>query len=260
VPQGGVARRATKIKEVRQQTQHTVLLLDAGSTLFGEALATQSQGRVVIEAMNLMGYDAMTVGQMDLVQGVEVLLARAKEARFPILSANLVGAQDRKPLLPPYTVLTRDGVRYGILGLSEPKANNWPNVSQVVSVLDPVETAKKYLPEVRARSDVVILLSHLGLEEDKALAQAVPGIDIIIGGRSRKLLPAPEIVGQTVITQVGYDGEWLGRLDVTFDEQKHVRDPRTEIISLGPEVADDPQLKALVESYSKRYPTPTPAK
>lgn len=254
-----MARRATKINEVRKGSQHTVLLLDAGSTLFGEALATQSQGRVVVEAMNLMGYDAMTVGQMDLAQGVEVLLARAKEARFPILSANLVSTKDQQLLLPPYTVLTRDGVRYGILGISEPKANNWPNVSQAVSVLDPVETVKKYLPEVRTQSDVVILLSHLGLDEDKALAQAVPGMDIIIGGRSRKLLGAPERVGQTVITQVGYDGEWLGRLDVTFEQGK-LRDAQLEIINLGPEVPDDPQLKALVETYAQKYPTPTPSK
>jgi len=83
-----------------------------------------------------------------------------------------------------------------------------------------------------------------------------PEIQIIVGGKSRRVLSAPEIVGNTLIVQAGYDGEWLGRLDVTFDGQRRPVDPRVEIITLGPEIASEPALDALVDSYKQRFPTP----
>lgn len=235
-----------------------MLLLDAGNTLFGEMLALKSEGRVIVEAMSAMGYDAMTVGALDLSKGVSVLLERAKEARFPILSANMVSRSDKKPLLQPYTILERDGVRYGILGLTEHDAVTAPSAAEVIDVLDPVATARQYLPEIQEQSDMVIVLSHLGVEEDKALAQAVPGIQIIVGGRTRKLLRPAEVAGDTVIVQMGYDGEWMGRLDIAWDAQGQRSEPLVEIVDLGPDVADDPEMVALVKTWNDRFPQPTP--
>lgn len=257
MPKGGVARRATKIKAIRSEAQHPVLVLDAGDTLFGQMLALQSEGRVIVEAMNAMGYDAMAVGQMDLAKGVDTLQARAKEARFAILSCNLVDAQSQQPIFQPYTILERGGVRFGVIGVTEPEALQAPGVREAAQVLDPVGAVKKYLAEIKGQSDVLIVLSHLGVERDRALAQAIPEIALIIGGRSRKLMPAPDIVGNTVITQMGYDGEWLGRLDVTLDAQGRVHDPQSTVIELGPDVADDARLKALVDSYKERFAQPT---
>jgi len=234
-----------------------VLLLDAGDTLFGQTLSLQSEGHVIIEAMNTMGYDAMAVGQMDLAKGVEALLARAKEARFPILSCNLVGAQDQKPIFQPYTILERGGVRFALLGVTEPAALEAPGVRDVAQVLDPVASVKKHLGEIKGQSDVLIVLSHLGVEGDRALAQAVPEINLIVGGKSKRLMSVPDIVGNTFITQMGYDGEWLGRLDVTLDAQGQLRDPQGAIIELGPDVAEDAELKALVDSYKEQFPQPT---
>jgi 2',3'-cyclic-nucleotide 2'-phosphodiesterase (5'-nucleotidase family) len=237
------------INNVRQSSKNAVLLLDAGSTFFGQEVAVQSEGRVIVGAMNALGYDAMTVGQMDLYAGVEVLLQRAREASFAILSCNLVGLKDGKPLFAPYTIVERDGVRFGILGVSEPDLGDLPGVLAAAQVLGPRESVQRYLVEVRSKSDVVILLSHLGLESDVMLAQTTPGIDLIVGGKSRQLLTEPEIVGHTVIVQAGYDGEWLGRLDVASDVAGQVVNPRVEIVSLGPEIADDPALAAVVAAY-----------
>ncbi|MBM4430492.1 MAG: hypothetical protein FJ026_09135 [Chloroflexi bacterium] len=247
------------INEIRLSSHHSVLLLDAGGTLLGQWLAQQSDGQVIVEAMNAMGYDAMTVGGMDLQMGVELALQRAKEARFAFLSCNIVRLQDNSPIFTPYVILERNGTRFGILGLSDPEAVAWPGVNEVARVMDPAPSVRKYLPEVRSQSDVVIVLSHIGLEGDIALAQAVPGIDVIVGGKSQRLLFEPERAGETIIVQAGYDGEWLGRLDVTFDASGKPVGPKVEIIALGPEVGDDPDLLALVTSYKQRFPLPTPA-
>ena len=219
----------------------------------------QSEGRVIVDAMNAMGYDAMTVGLMDSAKGVNVLLQRAREADFAILSCNIVNIEDEKPILAPYTVLERDGIRFGILGASESDMIRAPSEGvRGIKVLDPVASVRKYLPGVQSQSDVVILLSHLGLDEDKTLAQAIPGIDIIVGGRSRKLMRVPERIGETIIVQMGYDGEWLGKLDVTFDSQHRISESSSGIITLGPDIADDRELLALLTSYyTKHFSQPT---
>jgi 5'-nucleotidase/UDP-sugar diphosphatase len=253
-----VARRATAIKDVRSSSEVALLLLDAGNTLFGQWLAQRSDGRAIVQAMNALDYDAMAVGATDLDKGLQVLMERAKEARFAILSCNIARTEDGETVLAPYTVVDRNGVRLGILGVTEPEAIGVLEVADAATVADPVESVRKFVPEVRAKSDIVILLSHLGLEADQALAKAVPGINIIVGGKSRQTLQAPEVVGATVIVQAGYDGKWLGRLDVTFDAQQEPVDPKVEIISLGPEVADDPELAKLVASYRELFPQPTP--
>jgi len=228
-------------------------------TLFGEMLAFESEGRVIVEAMNAMGYDAMTVGLMDLAKGVDVLLQRAREAEFAIVSCNLLDAKTGQLLLEPYVVLERAGVRYGILGVSEPNVIRAPvGDDRPIQVLDPVEAVRRYLPEVQQRSDVVILLSHLGLVEDGSLAEAVPGIDIIVGGRTRQLMTVPGRIGNTVIVQMGYDGEWLGGLEVALAPQGGVEVLSFGRIELGPDVPDDLQLAALVNRYKEQYATPTP--
>jgi len=233
-----------------------VLVLDAGGSLFGQALANASEGQVIVDAMNAMGYDAMAVGAAEVERGLDVLLQRAAEARFAVLSCNLVSASDGLPVFAPYLVIERGGRRFGVIGVSEPALAELPGLSGRVLVVDPVEAVGQYLPAVQAQSDVVIVLSHLGFELDTWLAQSVPGIHVIVGGRSRRLLMAPELVGTTVLLQAGYDGEWLGRLDLALDAQGQPTEPRVEIITLGPEVESQPQMLALLDSYVQRLSTP----
>ena len=251
-----MARRATVINGVRASASGPVLVLDAGGALFGQDLAALSKGEVIVAAMNAMGYDALTVGQSDLLQGLEVLQQRAQEAQFAILSCNLVGAQDGKPLFSPYTVVERDGVRIGILGVSEPELGSMYQLARVAKVLDPLATVQQYLPEVQAQSDVVVVLSHLGLEMDTALAKLAQGIHVVVGGKSRQVLSSPQVVGDATIVQAGYDGEWLGRLTVTLDQQGRAVDPRVQVVTLGPDIADDAALAALVSAYKQRFPSP----
>ncbi len=250
-----MARRATVINSVRESAVGPVLLLDAGGTLFGQSLAAASKGQVIVEAMNAMAYDALAVGELDLQLGLDILQQRAKDMHFPLLSCNLVGAQDGKPIFSPYAVVERNGMRFGILGVSEPELGSMWQLAKVAKVLDPLSSVHQYLPEVQAQSDIVIVLSHLGFEMDQTLTQLEPGIQVIVGGKSRRVLSAPEMVGSTVIVQAGYDGEWLGRLDVAIDKQGRAANPQVEIITLGPEVADDPVMAALVDSYKQRFPS-----
>jgi len=252
-----LARRATAIKQERAQGEGIVLLLDAGNALLGQWVSVRSAGRVMVEAMNAMGYDALALGEYDLAAGLGVVKQREKEASFPFLSANLVTVGDDQPIVRPYVILERDGASFGILGLTEPGTREVLEKLDEATLLDPVEVARQYVSELRGKVDVLIVLSNLGLEEDKALAAAVAGIDIIIGGNSRRLMKEPERVGNTLIVQQGYKGEWLGRLQVTYDANRQPASFAAEAVALTDSFGDDQEMSALVKKWAALYPTPT---
>lgn len=255
-----MARRATYIKGSVSTAPGAVLVLDSGNTLFGTDLSFKAKGEPIVEAMNAMGYDAMVVGAMDLSLGIETFQSRRVQAKFAIVSANLLTA-DGKPFVDPYVVLERKGLRIGIIGITEPDVE-LQQISTAIrgqlSSQDPVEALKRYLPELRSKVDVVIVLSRLGLERDAVLAKAVPGIDIIVGGNSRTLMQQPQQVGSTLIVQQGYNGEWIGRTAIQYDDQGQVSKATTEGASLGADIKDDPELAALVKRWAQLFPSPTP--
>jgi len=258
VPKGGLARRASAIKTLSQNTPSTVLVLDAGNALSGQYVARLSEGEVIVEAMSAMGYDAMGVGTFDTMIGLDALKRRVAQADFGILSANLAWADTGELLLDPYIILERDGLKFGILGLSPQNAALvGPGLLDTAVVTDPTEAAARYVAELRPQVDAVIVLSLLGVPADRVLAETVPGINVIVGGNSGQLMLEPIRVGDTLIVQQGYNGEWMGMLQVTYDAQGVPSDYTEAMITLGPEYPDDPDVAAIKAKWDAVYPQPT---
>ena len=241
---------------MRAEASGPVLLLDAGGTLLGQQLANDTQGRVIVDGMNLMGYDAMGLGLQDFAQGVDLVQARALEARFPFLSANLLSIYGT-PAFKPYVVIEKEGVRFGIIGVSDPTIGQLSTVRGTLVVTDAVTSVQQFVAEARPRSDVVIVLSSLGIEMDRNLARRVPGIDVILSGKTRWVMMEPEWVGDTAIAAAGYDGEWLGRLDAIATAEG-LEQAAVQIYDLVPEIADDPEMNELLGAARRAAYMPTP--
>lgn len=235
-----------------------MLVLDAGSSLTGSWVSLRSNGKVMVEAMNLMGYDALALGRMEFAVGLEALRERQAEATFAMLSANIVALENQEPLFPAYTVVEKDGVKFGIIGLSEAEAIDGPGVRDVAAWLDPMGIIADLVQEVKAQADVVVVLSHLGIDRDHQLAQAAPDINIIVGGLTRQLMEQPEREGNTLIVQQGYRGEWLGKLVVTLDADRVPQDYTEELLTLDDKYADDEAVLDVLSGYNQLYPSPTP--
>jgi 5'-nucleotidase/UDP-sugar diphosphatase len=251
---GGLARRATLIQQVRDENSGPLLVVDAGNSLMGETLSLNSEGRVILEAMNLMGYDALGVGTGELLKGPEVLQQRIAEAQFPVLSSNLVHSDSGAPVLEPYVVIERGSVRFGVIGVSSPTVlegleSLWPGVT----VVAPEDVLAAAIAQLSGQADLIVVLSQLGLEADLALAGAVEGIDVIVGGGSRYVLTEAQAVKSTTVVQAGYDGEWVGRLDLQ-GPQGDLAMSSYQILYMRPDVADDPGMKELVTRYYREYP------
>ena len=226
------------------------MLLDGGNTLFGnQPLAQQTQGQAIVEAMNLLGYDAMVLGSEDFWLGLDVLRQRMEEAEFPILSANVVLAGTEQLFATPYVIKEIADHKVAIIGLTNQEAASAADGDIVV--LDPLETLRDLMDEVSEEADVVIVLSHLGKEVDLQIAGEVQGIDLIVGGQSRDVLHPPLWVeaSGTVIAQAGYQGQRIGVVSLEIDSQGKVAGHQGEVVLLGPDFADDPEMKAFLDQY-----------
>lgn len=204
-----------------------VLVLDAGDLLFkkffnplseDELKVITQKATLIIDSFNLMGYDAVGVGDDDLSLGKEFLLETAKRANFPLISSNLVDEESGKLLFQPYLLKEINGLKIGIFSLLSPDLFLGPaDLRKKGLIFKPsVESAQTMVRELQPKTDLIILLSHLGYQKDMELAQTVSGIHLIVGSHSGIQLSYPPVINNTILLHTSPKGMYAGKLDLTF--------------------------------------------
>jgi len=241
--EGGAARLAALVKSERTPS---TLFLAAGDLMQGTNLSNLFAGRPVIEAFNLMGLDASAVGNHEFDNGQPALSERAAEARFSFLAANIAGDGPWRP-----SEIRRVGsLRVALFGLTTqetPVATHPRNVKGLV-FSDVVATARRLVAELRPQADLIVALTHLGVEEDEKLAAAVPGIDVIVGGHTHTKIEQPETIGKTLVLQAFERGVFLGRLDLEVTDAT-VTAHRYRLVPVTATTVEDPAVATLVAGY-----------
>lgn len=203
------------------------LALDAGDTFHGLTLINLSRGSNMAMLMNIAGFDAMTPGNHDFNFGSQRLIELARILNFPVLSANLMDKDKTQYIFRPYKSYDFNGVKVAVIGLSTPEIAYKTNPFNVkdVAFTDPIAAAQELMPKLRASHDVVIGLTHIGLDKSSVvtteqLVKEVPGFDIIIDGHSHTTLPKGMKVGNTLICQTGRYGHALGKVELVVKDHK----------------------------------------
>ncbi|MBP1749609.1 MAG: UDP-sugar diphosphatase / 5-nucleotidase [Deltaproteobacteria bacterium] len=244
--QGGIAHCAFRAAELSKEKPS--LLLAAGDMIQGDTWANLFAGKSSIDVMNAMGFDAMVVGNHEFDFGKAVLVRRIEEAKFPVLAANVVGFDS----LRPYVIREVDGLRIAIIGVvteETPSATHPSNVAGL-QFLPVTKTVERYVAQLRDKVDLIIVLSHIGYNADMALAGAVKGIDVIVGGHSHTKAVKEIMVGNTVIVQAWEHALVLGVLDLTIESGRITSmSDRLENI-LPATIKKDNKVAAIVENYS----------
>ncbi|HVN01821.1 MAG TPA: bifunctional UDP-sugar hydrolase/5'-nucleotidase [Caulobacteraceae bacterium] len=272
---GGAARRATLVRTLRARARTPVLLIDTGDTTTRGPLATDYEGVDEIAAMNAIGYDIAAVGNNEFklkdaadiedATGAQADLARlVRQSRFPWVAANVTEADGSPPPgVKPYVIRRIGQLRVAFLGLTAPRSATYPQ-TKGLKFVDPVESAKTWVPKARAEADVVIALTHIGVIDDQRLARNVAGIDAIVGGDSHTYLYQPLEVKNPdgVAVPIVQDGEFgvrLGVFDLTFESDAHGWRLARYVDRLEPvdsAIKPAPKLAALVERYARPLDKP----
>lgn len=229
---GGFLRRVAMIKEERAKNPD-LLLIDSGDFSQGSPFYTMFKGDVEVGLMNLMGYDAATIGNHEFDFGMENMARIFKMAKFPVVCANYdFTGTCVEGLVKPYVIIKRNGLKIGLFGLS-PQLEGLVDLSKCkgVTYLDPVEVGNRVAAELKhdKKCDVVICVSHLGwlrpdeMGDQKLLASS-KDIDLVLGGHSHSYFKALRYVnnadGKAVpVDQNGKNAMYVGKLTLSFDKK-----------------------------------------
>ena len=256
---GGIARMATRIKEIREANEGRTLVLHAGDVFSrGDSLTFHYGGKVNLLAMEAMGYDAFTPGNGDFYFGVENLTQQASLVGFPKLLANVFYKGSGERVFQPYVGEELAGMKIAILALGIIRRNH-PS-ARPLELRDHVETAKEFLPTLRDKADLVIALSHTGIHQDTRLAIQAPEIDIIVGGHTHSQLDTPLRIprgdkGEIIIVQAGEYCKFLGRLDVYLQADEsgeyHLASAEGKLLPIDRSIEEDEEITELLARYSE---------
>lgn len=224
--EGGFVRRATFLKQFREETPN-VLLFDCGDFSQGTPYYNMFQGEVEIALMNELEYDAITIGNHEFDFGMDNMARLFRMAKFPIVCANYdLDATVLKELVKPYVILDRYGLKIGVFGLgARPEGLIQANKCEGVIYKDPVTTSNDVAQELKDQGcDVIVCLSHLGIQLDENLVAKTRNIDVILGGHSHTFFKNPKnylnMDGKNVtIMHTGKSGIYVGRLDLTLNKK-----------------------------------------
>jgi sulfur-oxidizing protein SoxB len=214
---GGYAHLATLVKRLRASRPHA-LLVDGGDTWQGSATALWTGGADMIGAQKLLGVELMTAHWEFTYGAARVQRAVEEElGAIGFLAQNVKTLDFEDPVFKPYALREMNGVKLAVIGQAfpyTPIANPRHMVAEWSFGIQE-ERLQKLVDEVRGKgAQAVVLLSHNGLEVDQKLATRVRGIDAILGGHTHDGIPAPFVVGKTLVTNAGSNGKFLGVLDL----------------------------------------------
>lgn len=258
---GGAAYLARMIGDRRAGDPEGTILLSAGDMFQGSPVSNIFRGEPVIEIMNYLAFDAMAIGNHEFDWGLDVLERLRASAAFPFLSANIEHREGRSLSgMKPYILLERKGMKIAVIGISTPETayTTKPDIVKDLVFLDPEKVLPGLISEVRRKgAKLVIVLSHLGFDADKKLAEAVQGIDLIVGGHSHTAVTDPPKVGKTIVVQAGYYGYYLGVLEVRIDPEtgsvtEYTTAKELKTVFAGPEEGFDERVDRIVARYNDR--------
>ncbi len=265
---GGAAHLATALARARRSAEadgRAVLLLDAGDQFQGSLFYTAWHGEVELAVMHALGTEAMAVGNHEFDNGPGTLARFVRAAGFPVLSANVDASADPDlaGLLLPWTLLRKDGLAIGVVGLTTRETPVGSSPGPHVRFADPGPALAAAAAGARAAgARFVVALSHLGVDEDRVLAEQVAGVDVFVGGHSHTLLSDSEpgaagpahqrVAGRALVAQAACFGRYVGRLDLDLAADGTLVAWGGDCRHVGLDLPPDPKVAAIVASYAGR--------
>jgi 5'-nucleotidase / UDP-sugar diphosphatase len=253
---GGFPALAAAVRQFRQQRgSENVLLIDGGDTFSDDLLGNLTKGEAVIRLMNKLGYQFMALGNHDFDYGYERTRELQEIASFPMRGANVIVKETQQPFLgDPTLIIEANGIRVGLLALGYANTHLTGNKKnyEILEFGDGVDAARRCLPALRQNADLVVVLSHLGTAMDRALAEEVQEIDLIIGAHSHDRIHN-EKIGRVTISQAVSDASVLGETVITVADGQIV-DVENRLHTLwADEYPQDEEVAALLEEIRAPY-------
>ncbi len=254
---GGFARMAQLVAKIREENKLQKIdtfFFNSGDVLQGTPLSTAFEGEVEAKAFKAAGVDAICVGNHDFDYSFEKLLKLQKLSGIPLLSANVFELNSSKMIFDPYQMFhTKNGLTLAVMGLTTPETpvTTHPRNVSNQRFSRPDLAMQSMIDRLDDKSDVLVLLSHLGYKADVEVARHFPQLDVILGGHSHTYLPQPRMLGEVIIAQAVDRGLYLGRVDLQVREDRGYL-KNYELIPITDDMSEHPEVAEVIEEYRQK--------
>lgn len=268
---GGAAQLTTMINQIRKQEKNT-FLFDAGD-MFTGVLSNVSKGEMLMEMMMTMKYDAMGIGNHEFDYGSANFFTQMNRVPFPVLGANIFYKGTNIPFSRPYTIIEKNGIRLGVIGLVglDVLSVVWQEGVANLDFRDPIPIVKKIVQDLKPQVDLIVVLAHQGktgpqqtdaearpevqrdFDTDILFCKEVPGIDVYIGGHAHRGIEEPyrEPTHGTLIVQTYGYGTRLGYLQLQVKNSK-IQSYKGKLLKVWSDrYKPDPSMLAKINAYKK---------
>lgn len=210
---GGMLRLFSAVDSLKKKYPD-LILIDTGD--FFNSYPLPEANALMCELMNEMEYDAIGIGDQEFVEGLDFLLKQFKQFSLPLLNGNIYERKRNRPLFRPYSILNRDGLKILLFGVTSPQSFEFIEAPGIQLQLVK-NSIQKILEEVVEKIDLTILLYHAGYNEAKKIAEVFPEIQIIVAGHTQEKFSLN--LEKQIIVQPGFDGEYIGFLEINISEE-----------------------------------------
>lgn len=228
-------------------------VVDGGDAFGGRSEMDKRKADVVMRSMGVMGYDALCIGEGELEFGPEFLLDASREAKVPLVSANIVYYKTGKTLVQPYIIAKHGKAKVAVVGLMDdailiPRTEG---KSDSLVILDPISVAKKVIPSLKKKVDLVVVLAHMGLAKSTKLANEVPEIDVLVSGHSPGVSMESRKEGNAQMLLAGTRGQYIGRLIYKEIPKKGLTFSEGTLVPLDGRIRESKLVTAIIDQYNK---------
>ncbi len=245
-PLGSIEKRSLYIQDFINANPRTVVL-DAGDFFtMSQKLLKDS---LVCEAYATIPYDGILLGDQELTRDEKFLNTVLPKLESSIILSNL--ESPNLSFVRKYKVIKRGGLSVGIIGVLGGNAMKYypKDIRDSIILTDPVSTVNEIVKRIRPRTDLIILLSHQGFEQDQVLAKSIKGVNVILGAHSQTVPKEPTIVNDILISQAGREGYYVGLIELKLSKYKKIEDHTVSTISMTQDMPDHPRIMELIKYF-----------
>ena len=245
-PLGSIEKRSLYIQDFINSNPRTIVL-DAGD--FFTMSKKLLKDSLVCEAYATIPYDAILLGDQELTRDEKFLNTVLPKLESSIILSNL--ESPNLSFVRKYKVIKRGGLSVGVIGVLGGNALKYypEDIRESIILTDPVSTVNEIVKKIRPRTDLIILLSHQGFEQDQVLAKSLKGVNVILGAHSQTVPKEPTIVNDILISQAGREGYYVGLIELQLSKYKKIEDHTVSTISMTQDMPDHPRIMELIKYF-----------
>ncbi len=233
-----------------------MILVDGGDFSPRATEPDKIKAEVIREAMDMMGYDVLAVGERELDYGYDFYKSLIEGTEMQVLAANVTHGPEGEPVGDDYVIMDAGGVKVGFVNIfvnHVPPSRKDMFEEHGYEVQDPVETLKRNLPKAKEKSDYLILLAHAPWGALNEILKEVSGIDFVIAAHEGGTDRGPRDLHGTKLMRPGNRGQYLGKLEIVIDPQGVVKSFNAVAEKVKTSLPEDPEVAAMIKEATERY-------